>query len=236
MIKALLFDLDGTLCDSDTAWYLAETETFQLLRKHYPDIPGEVITTTWAAVHRKLFQHLDAGKMSMATVRDTRFRCLFNAVGLPTCSLTEELNDFLSRHYLENLRLYDDVAVLEKLRAYHVGIVTNGAADEHTDSQLSKVRHLGLIERIQSLTISDEVGVRKPNHHIFDVACERAGVLPKEAVFIGDSIQNDIVGANSVGMTTVHINRKSDRNSISKTTDECPDYVISTLHGILHYV
>ncbi len=210
MIKAVFFDLDGTLCDSDTAWSIAQRETFQLLREHYPDVSEKALTEAWRTVHQELFKQLNAGKCAMADVRDSRFQCLFRELGLTVGKNTAELNDFLGSRYLTSLRLYDDVTVLEKLHTSHVGIITNGAHDEHPDSQLSKVRHLGLSERIQSLTISGEVGVRKPKVEIFQVACERAGVSPKEALFVGDTVENDIVGANRAGMTSVFIDRKSD--------------------------
>ncbi len=228
MIKAIFFDLDGTLCDSDTAWRIAEKDTFHLFRTYKSDISEETLTNAWATVHRKLFQQLDAGKCSMAEVRDLRFQCLFEELNLPPDKFTEELNDFLSTRYLTRLRLYADVTVLAELQAYHVGIITNGAHDEHTDSQLSKVRHLGLSERIQSLTISGEIGVRKPKFGIFKAACERAAVLFEEAVFVGDSIQNDIIGANRAGMTSVLIDRKL-RLSIPKVADGQPDYSVSSL-------
>ena len=232
MIKAIFFDLDGTLCDSDTAWHIAVKETFQRLGEREPNVSEKAITEAWAAVHQGLFQQLDAGKLSMAAVRDSRFQCLFEALGLPVDKVMEELSDFFCSRYLTSLRLYEDVPVLEKLTGYHVGIITNGAHDEHTDSQLSKVQYLGLSERIQSLTISGEIGVRKPKGEIFKVACERADVLPKAAIFVGDSVQNDIVGANRAGMTSVYINRKSDV-LIPETADEQPDYTISNLHDVL---
>ncbi len=232
MIKAIFFDLDGTLCDSDTAWNIAQSEMFQLLREQYPDVSQEILTETWKTVHQRLFQQLDAGKCSMADVRDARFQCLFQELGLPIDKVMEGLSGFFCSRYLTSLRLYDDVTVLEELRAYHVGIITNGAHDEHTDSQLSKVLHLGLSERIQSLTISGEIGVRKPKIEIFQVACERAGVSSKEALFVGDTIENDIVGANRAGMTSVFINRESDLLT-PKTAEEQPDYSISNLHDVL---
>lgn len=232
MIKAVLFDLDGTLCDFDTAWSIAQKEMFQLLCKQYPDVSEEAVTNAWRTVHQRLFQQLGAGKLSMANVRDARFQCLFEELGLPANEVMEKLSDFFCSRYLTSLRLYEDVTVLEKLTGYHVGIITNGAHDEHTDSQLSKVRHLGLIERIQSLTISGEIGVRKPNLEIFKVACERADVLPKEAVYVGDSVQNDIVGANRAGMTSIFINRKSEE-LIPQIADEQPDYAISNLYDVL---
>ena len=232
MIKAVFFDLDGTLCDSDTAWNIAVKDTFQRLCKHYPTVSEAALTKAWKTVLQKLFQQLDAGKISMAEVRDSRFPHLFKELGLPQGKITEELNDFLSSRYLTGLRLYEDTTVLEELHAYHIGIITNGAHDEHTDSQLSKVRHLGLSERIQSLTISGEIGIRKPKVGIFKVACERAGVLPEEAIFIGDTVENDIVGANRAGMTSVHINRTSDE-LVPITAEEQPDYSISNLRDIL---
>ncbi len=232
MIKAIFFDLDGTLCNSDTAWNIAQSEMFQLLREQYPDVSQEILTETWKTVHQRLFQQLDAGKCSMADVRDARFQCLFQELGLPIDKVMEGLSGFFSSRYLTSLRLYDDATVLGELHAYHVGIITNGAHDEHTDSQLSKVRHLGLSERIQSLTISGEIGVRKPKVEIFQVACERAGASPKEALFVGDTIENDIVGANRAGMTSVLINRESDLLT-PKTAEEQPDYSISNLHDVL---
>ena len=232
MIKAVFFDLDGTLCDSDTAWSVAQTEMFKLLREQYLSVSEEALTAAWKTVHQELFKQLDAGKISMADVRDARFQCLFRELDLPIDKVMEGLSGFFCSRYLTSLRLYGDGTVLEKLHAYHVGIITNGAHDEHTDSQLSKVRHLGLSERIQSLTISGEVGARKPKVEIFQVACARAGVSPKEALFVGDTIENDIVGANRAGMTSVFINRKLDALT-PKTAEERPDYSISNLHDVL---
>lgn len=232
MIKAIFFDLDGTLCDSDSAWSIAESEMFQLFRKQYPNVSEEALAEAWRNVHQELFQQLDVGKISMADVRDSRFQCLFRELDLPIDKIMEGLSDLFCSRYLTSLRLYDDVTVLDELGAYHVGIITNGAHDEHTDSQLSKVRHLGLSERIQSLTISGDIGVRKPKVGIFQVACERAGVSPTEALFVGDTVENDIVGANRAGMTSVFIDRESEVLT-PKTADEQPDYTVSNLHGVM---
>lgn len=231
-INAVFFDLDNTLCDSDTAWNTAVNETFKLLCSHEPKVSIEMLTKAWTKVHLKLFQQLDAGKCSMAEVRDHRFTALFKELNLSSGKMAEELNNFLSNQYVTSLCLYEDVTVLEELNEYHVGIITNGAHDEHKDSQLSKVRHLGLCDRIQSLTISDEIGVRKPKFDIFEVACKRANVQLKEAVLVGDSIQNDIVGANRAGMTSILIDRKSDV-SITNLTDGQPDYLITNLYDVL---
>lgn len=235
MIKAIFFDLDGTLCDSVTAWDLAVRDTFQLFHKKVANVSEDLLIKVWDIVHKTLFQRLNAGICSMAEVRDSRFHCLFDELKLPSSKLADELNDSLSRRYISKLTLFNDAVVLEQLSTFHVGIITNGAHDEHTDSQLTKVKNLGLNEYIQSLTISDEIGFRKPHSEIFKVACERAGVLLSEAVMVGDSIENDIVGANRVNMTSIHVNRCLN-TSIPDILDGQPDYSISNLYDILHYL
>ncbi len=233
MIKAVFFDLDNTLCDSDAAWCIAERETFRRFRgQGFSDISEKAWAKAWGTVNQKLLQQVDAGKLTMAEARDARFRCLFREMDVPGGKIASELNDFLSMRYLTSLRLYDDVWVLERLRAYHVGIITNGAHDEHPDSQLSKVRHLGLIGRVQSVTISDEVGVRKPDIKIFKVACERAGVSCREALFIGDSLEKDISGASGAGMISVLIERQLEALT-PEIGEGHPDYSVSNLGDIL---
>ena len=232
MIKAIFFDLDNTLCNSDAAWCIAQRETFQRFhRLGFSNISEEAWTGAWTTVYKKLLQQVHAGKLTTAEARDSRFHYLFRELGVPIDKIVEELNDLLSLRYLTSLRLYDDVSILGKLHAYHVGIITNGAHDEHPDSQLSKVRHLDLGERIQSLTISDKVGVRKPNIKIFKSACERAGVSFQKSVFVGDSVETDIVGANRAGITSVLIDRKIDALS-PKRADQYPDYSVSNLQDI----
>lgn len=66
-------------------------------------------------------------------------------------------------------------------------------------------RHLELAGLLDLLTVrvySSEVGHRKPDRRIFRAACERLGVLPGEALFVGDLVKTDIIGAKRFGMRT----------------------------------
>lgn len=58
---------------------------------------------------------------------------------------------------------------------------------------------MGAAETFDALIISAEVGVEKPNPLIFEIACQQLGVLPEEAVHVGDDRRNDITGARSAG-------------------------------------
>jgi HAD superfamily hydrolase (TIGR01549 family) len=56
------------------------------------------------------------------------------------------------------------------------------------------------------IVVSDEHGWRKPHPKIFTDALSALGVEPAEALFVGDSPQDDIVGAKAVGMDVAWVN------------------------------
>lgn len=102
-------------------------------------------------------------------------------------------------------RPYDDVIpALTRLkdRDQLIGIISNW------DVRLtSLLRDLGIAEMVDTIVSSAEVGLHKPDPRIFELACQRVGVLPAEAVHVGDHHYADIVGASAVGMTPVLIDR-----------------------------
>ena len=54
---------------------------------------------------------------------------------------------------------------------------------------------------------SCSVGLRKPDPRIYLLACEQLGVEPHEALFVGDGANDELAGAERVGMTAVLIER-----------------------------
>lgn len=65
----------------------------------------------------------------------------------------------------------------------------------------------GVDRRFSTVLISIEFGRRKPHPLIFNEALRRLGARPDEALFIGDSLSEDVAGAQSVGMDTAWVNR-----------------------------
>ena len=62
---------------------------------------------------------------------------------------------------------------------------------------------IGLLERLDAIALSAEVGKRKPHALIFESALAQAGVEPGEAVMVGDRLREDVAGAQALGMATV---------------------------------
>jgi putative hydrolase of the HAD superfamily len=64
-------------------------------------------------------------------------------------------------------------------------------------------RELGLLERLDAIAVSAEVGWRKPHPAIFEHALGALGVAPSEAVMVGDRLREDIGGARALGLWTI---------------------------------
>jgi putative hydrolase of the HAD superfamily len=120
----------------------------------------------------------------------------------------DELDRFLEAEHAAwapARRLADTThALLEALRArgLKLGVVSN-AFDPPWLLQRD-LEQAGIAERVDAAVFSSEVGWRKPHRAIFDRALELlGGVDPARALFVGDSLANDVAGAGALGMTTV---------------------------------
>ena len=128
------------------------------------------------------------------------------------------------RHDLEIL--YPDTKeVLQELgQKYKLGIIAN--QDYGTEKRLID---FGIRQYIDLIIASAEEGVEKPDLRIFQLALDRADCKPEEAVMVGDRLDNDIIPANKIGMTTVWIKQGFGGVAEPKSKDEQPDYTVDNL-------
>jgi len=82
---------------------------------------------------------------------------------------------------------------------YRLGLLTNGPAD----IQRHKLEHTGLAAEFDSVAVSGEIGVGKPEAAAFAVVLAGLGVRADEAVMVGDSWDRDILGALTAGMAAI---------------------------------
>lgn len=125
----------------------------------------------------------------------------------------DELYDRFARP--EAWRLFpDSLPLLQTLKKKGkvVGIVSNW------DSRLFGIcEGLGLAPHLDFILASAVVGVAKPHPDIFKEALRRAGVLPEEALHVGDSLKDDVWGAQQVGIHAIFVDRKGTRPSQTPT-------------------
>ena len=236
VFRAVFFDLDDTLCDARPAFEAGLAAALAILNERHPNLSDAAMREAWREVHRPLFASLSKKSLSMAEVRDRRFPDLLRRLGIPDDALAAELDIELGRVQLGRLRLFEDAGIVEvfRFRGLHVGIVTNGADDAHPDSQRTKAQALGLTDRVDALWISDATRRRKPDPQAFIPALTRAECRPEEALFVGDSPENDVAGANRAGIASVLLTRQGGIPGLAG--DHVPTYAIRSLNELLSLV
>ena len=87
----------------------------------------------------------------------------------------------------------------------------------------------GLEGMFQFVIFSQDYGVEKPNPRLFKIAVEKAGCSKQQLLHVGDSLQNDVMGAVSAGIKCVWLNRQNMKNNLRLKID----YEVSSLLELL---
>ena len=201
--KAVLFDLDDTLCD-----YAAAREA--RLR---------IAFTRSAACEARVREGIDLDEMIAASIQlhphgADHFGELFARFGIDDPAEASAAADWYLTNRFHGLKLFPEVHELFRIvreglsrqtpRAVKpLGIVTNGPAEV----QRAKLDLLEIEDLVDFAVVSEEFGVAKPDPRIFHEALRRAGIDASEAVFVGDSAEFDMAGARSAGIASVWVNR-----------------------------
>jgi len=109
--------------------------------------------------------------------------------------------------------------VLRTLRAsYRIALATNGGAAgvPLVRKALARAR---LDEYLEEIFTAQDLGARKPDTAFFLALLGRLGVRPHEAVMVGDSYAEDVVGAKRAGLSAVWWNERR-----RVCPDPCPLY------------
>lgn len=195
--RAILLDLDDTICDYSTA-------RDRRLRIALADASG-------LPEDGPELEALISASIAMQPHGADHFRELLAEHGYGSEELADAAVAWYRANRFHGLELFPDaLQVLEQLRHgprgvidRPLGIITNGPAEVQRDKvALLQIRHL-----VDFVIISGEFGVSKPDPAIYAEALKQAGVTADEAVFVGDSAEHDIAGAHASGLRSVWINR-----------------------------
>ncbi len=200
-MRAVLFDLDGTLMDHDAAREAAVAEL----------LAGDAaLAVEWRRLEALHYDAYAAGRCSFQEQRRRRVRGIHAAMGAdePADAACDDWFAAYLERYRAGWAAFDDVAsalasLVEALPGTSLGIVTNGEGEP----QRAKLAAIGLTDSFPVVVASGEVGLAKPDAEIFLHACERLGVAPHEAAHVGDRLDLDANGAAAAGLRGIWLDR-----------------------------
>ncbi|MFF4806023.1 HAD family hydrolase [Streptomyces sp. NPDC001351] len=209
-VAAVLFDVDGTLVDHQSASDAAVVEMLQACPTSSP-VGLKRVISRWNELQDWAMERYLAGELTFAEQRRVRVKRFVGELGTGTWS-DRQADAWFSR-YLDRYEaawdVYEDVPpALAALTAEHaglrLGVITNGDADQ----QRRKLRRTGLADLLDHFTASSEAGVAKPDPRIFVTACTRLGLCADQVVYVGDRLGTDTEAAIAAGLRGVWLDRE----------------------------
>lgn len=221
--KWLLFDADNTLLDFSNASKKAMWNAMNKIGMACT----EELYQKYQVINHKVWQEFEQNTISAETLRSKRMRLFLQSI-----NRSEDPYAFNSLYLSELVNestVYQNVpSILNELKTegYLLSIVTNGLKEV----QRPRLQKVGLYDVFDSIVVSDEIGVAKPELSFFEHTFNTFLHAPSKSqtLIIGDNLSSDILGGLQYGIKTCWIShcRKNETNIV-------PDYRIETVHGLL---
>jgi HAD superfamily hydrolase (TIGR01662 family) len=203
VLRAVLFDWGGTLMRDEWSDEIAlEGHTAGLAALDRDGLPDAEAFTRFLRDHEaELFPQATEDEIDIAGVISGSFRD--QGVELTDDDVRlflQAAHDVWTSYYV----LADSThALLEALRArgLKLALVSNTASPQWLLQPM--LERQGIAERVDAIVLSSEVGKRKPHPAIFERALDELEVDARDALFVGDRLEADVLGASRVGMKTM---------------------------------
>jgi len=221
-IQWLLFDLDGTLFDYDSAEKNALKLTFLEHNLEYFDD----YLKTYRIVNKKIWTEFEQGMITQEEIKKKRFSILADTLNL-SMDAVKFSYDYLTQLSRQVQLIEGADELLKKLQPkFKFALVTNGL----TIVQKPRISASAIGNYFSEIIISEEIGYAKPDPTFFDITFERIGNPDRDQVMIiGDSLTSDIMGGTLYKIKTCWYNP----NGAQASEDVRIDYEISSLEKLL---
>jgi HAD superfamily hydrolase (TIGR01549 family) len=230
VIQAMLFDLDETLIldeavcdhafricalsvtnDADTASSLAHSAATHARRlwQALPVAALEYANRIGHSAFEGLWAQYEPSIPSEALLESVieNYRTQTWVAALEECGLHGDPVELAALWAAMRSRypLYPDAdeLLVQLKKRYKIGIVTNGV--RHLQRQ--KLEGCGLLHWVDTVAISGEVGIGKPERGIFDWVAGQLNVPLENCVMVGDNAARDVQGGINAGIRTVYVER-----------------------------
>jgi HAD superfamily hydrolase (TIGR01549 family) len=199
-IKAIFFDLDGTLLPLDQSYFIKHY--FKRLAAYAMTLgidPEKLIDSTIAGSEAMI--HNDGSR----TNREVFWNTFFDTYGEVIEDIEQKLDNFYSNGYKTLKELTGENShALDIIKAAHangrkVVLATNPLFP--MKAQLERLSWVGLSEEdFDIVTSYENSNYCKPNPEYYRDICRRIGVKPEECIMLGNDESDDMKGASLAGM------------------------------------
>jgi len=206
-IDAVMFDLGGTLIHLEPS---KEVVFHRALVKHGHDAPLAEVAKAITAAERRF----DEETKNLDGVHEDRFWKKYDDFVLDKVGYEGDRATFAKNvscdfeeivPVVNNWIEYPDARpLLDDLRGRDLGI---GLISNATDLARKVMDNLDLTRLFDPIVISSEVGFRKPDRRIFQLAAKKAKIPPSRIIYVGDRFAVDVVGAKAAGMNAILVDR-----------------------------
>ena len=181
-IRAILFDFGGVIVRTE----------FQAPRQHLALRLG----MEYEDLIKLVFDSETAQQASVGLIsEDDHWAAVIRKLRLPA-SETQAIRDEFFAGDVIDLHLLDFLRSLRN--QLKVGLISNAFSGLRPWIVSKKFEDV-----FDAMIVSAEIGVIKPDPRIFQIALEKLGVRPEEAVFLDDFFEN-VKGARAFGMQAIH--------------------------------
>jgi putative hydrolase of the HAD superfamily len=190
MVKAVIFDLDGTLLNRDESVKKFIDNQYVRLSKWLNHIPKEKYIRRFIELDKRGY-----------VWKDKVYQQLTEEFEIKGLTWEDFLQDYLNRFKDNCIPFPNLIGMLEELKNNQLilGMITNG----NGQFQMDNIMALGIEKYFKTILVSEWEGLKKPDPNIFLRALNQLNVLPNQSVFVGDHPENDVKAAQKVGMKGV---------------------------------
>ena len=242
MIKAVMFDMGGTLEDlysdeknnRNTAHAL-----YEILVKHGIKPPYEAEELWNGHVKPGFNEYKKYSEAHMRELKPEEIWADYAFKGLPVdhdkiAEISEEIALMWETTYYDR-KLRDHAAeMLKGLKedlGLYVGVISNTGSLFQVFSTLEKY---GVRQYFDDITLSSLTGYRKPHPHIFETSLRQARLKPEECAYVGDTVSRDVVGSRKMGYGEVFqiVSFLTPQKDIGDYTGYEPDHKVDDIYDV----
>ena len=223
-----LFDLDQTLLD----FHASERKALGIVLIAKGLSYSEEVYEHFKVYNKSLWLEFEKGTISRTELFTMRFNEVIRKCGGDPADFDAlEINsEFINTMAKNGVLMEGSLDFVKRIKSdipdSRIYIASNG----FTLNAIGRIKSTGLIDYLDGIFVSEDIGVSKPASEFFDKCLEKIGEPKETCIMIGDSLTSDMLGAKNASITSVWFMPEGDIKSRMKEYDI--DYAASSFDDI----